>query len=268
MSRRGLKFRLAGHFGGMGLAAGAVVAGIVHFETIEAWAARALVRAETALSLTVDRVEIAGRELTPQPLVEQAIGPVEGRPMTSLDLVAMRERIEAISWIVRADVARRLPDRLAVRLTEREPFALWQQGNELALIDPSGVVLTRDALARWRDLPMLAGAGAPEAAPDLLELLETEPALGERVAAMIRVGGRRWDLRMDSGITVRLPDRASEPGYGPAEAWRRLVALERRHRLLARAITIVDLRLADRLVLRLSPQGQMLGLAGDTETSL
>jgi len=91
------------------------------------------------------------------------------------------------------------------------------------------------------------GDDAPSKAPTLLAMLASEPALAARVAAAVRVGGRRWNLRFDNGIDAALPEQE------PESAWRRLAALERSDDLLERAITRVDMRLPDRLVVRLAP---------------
>jgi cell division protein FtsQ len=64
--------------------------------------------------------------------------------------------------------------------------------------------------------------------------------------ASILVAGRRWNLHLANGIDVRLPETNVE------DALDRLVALDRDKRLLSRDITMVDLRLPDRVTVRLS----------------
>ena len=64
------------------------------------------------------------------------------------------------------------------------------------------------------------------------------------VSAAVRVDGRRWNLRIDNAIDVLLPQQQ------PAEAWTRLGQLERSSQLLKRDVQVVDMRLPDRLVLR------------------
>ena len=75
--------------------------------------------------------------------------------------------------------------------------------------------------------------------------MSRHPLIRSRVRAAIRVGGRRWNLRLDSGVDVKLPDQ------GEDQALRLLTELEERHRLLARDITEIDLRVPDRLFLKL-----------------
>ena len=77
-------------------------------------------------------------------------------------------------------------------------------------------------------------------------MLASEPELAARVTAAIRVGGRRWNLRIDDIIDVLLPEESAET------AWSRLAELERANALLKRDVQTVDLRLPDRLVLRVN----------------
>jgi len=79
-------------------------------------------------------------------------------------------------------------------------------------------------------------------------VLATEPELAKRVNAAVRVGGRRWNLKMDNGIEIQLPEQ------NPGAAWAQLAKLERSSNLLARNVETVDLRLPDRLVVRTVPE--------------
>jgi cell division protein FtsQ len=66
------------------------------------------------------------------------------------------------------------------------------------------------------------------------------------VRASVLVGERRWNLRLKNGIDVRLPES------GVATALERLVALDREKNLITRDILAIDLRLPDRVTVRLS----------------
>jgi cell division protein FtsQ len=69
--------------------------------------------------------------------------------------------------------------------------------------------------------------------------------------AAVLVGGRRWDLHLDQGVTVKLPENHVR------EALAQLVKLDREKQLLARDVIVVDLRLPDRVTVRL-PEGRTL----------
>lgn len=195
------------------------------------------------LGLKVREILVEGRSRVPASTVMATLDVRRGTPILGVGIDALRVHLEAIPWIESAVVERRLPDTIYVHLTERQPLALWQHNGHFSVIDAKGVVV-QDEVGEFAHLPIVVGDDAPAHAEALLLLLATEPELQKRVAAAIRVGGRRWNLKLDNGIDVRLPEDDA------ASAWSRLAALERDHQLLARDVVAVDLRLPDRLIVR------------------
>ncbi|HUK60873.1 MAG TPA: FtsQ-type POTRA domain-containing protein [Stellaceae bacterium] len=220
-----------------GLAAAAMVA-------IDAHAARA----GKSLGLTVENVSVVGRERADRQAILTALGVARGTPILGVDLGAAKARLEALPWIKSAEVERLLPDTLFVRLAERHPLALWQRQGKLSLVADDGAELPGEKLDSYGSLIVLVGDDAPKLGAPLLAMLASEPALYPHVAAAVRVGGRRWNLRLDNGIDIALPDD------DPAAAWHRLAQLDREQSLLERNVLAVDMRLPDRLVLRLPPE--------------
>ncbi|MCL2427855.1 MAG: FtsQ-type POTRA domain-containing protein [Alphaproteobacteria bacterium] len=200
-----------------------------------------------AVGLRVSKVEIDGRENTPEPLLSAALGVSKGTPILSFSVAAARSRIERLSWVESAIVERRLPDTIVVQLKERQPFAIWQSQGTFTLIDRSGQVIANQDLGRFGKLPLIVGTGAPQAAATLLDALASRPQLESHVVAAVRIGERRWNLHLDTGTDVLLPEGA------PVAAIDRLIALEQAHALLERPLAVLDLRLPDRLVVRPQP---------------
>lgn len=201
--------------------------------------------------LAVADVLVEGRERVSRAAVLDALEVGRGTPILAVDPIEAKRRLEALAWVRAASVERRLPDTLYVRLVERQPLAFWQRDGKLVLVDRDGVVVPTDHLDSFGNLLVLVGPDAPQAGGALLDMLATEPELARHVAAAVRVGGRRWNLQLDSGIDVALPEEDA------AAAWHRLAALERSDGILERAIVRVDMRLPDRLVVRLAPgEGQ------------
>ena len=213
-------------------------------ETAERIRAEAVVLTARA-GLTVDDVAVQGRGRTSGDAILAALGVARGTPMLDISPSAAKARLEALPWVRSVSVERLLPATVFVQITERQPLALWQRKGQLELIDREGAVVSMPSLDEFSDLIILVGDEAPKAAPALLEMLASEPALRTHVSAAIRVGGRRWNLKLDSGIDVALP----EDNVGAA--WHRLAQLERTNGLLERDILRVDLRLPDRLVLQI-----------------
>lgn len=163
-----------------------------------------------------------------------------------LDAAQARTRLLANPWIADAAVLKLYPGRLRIEIKERKAFALWQKDGEVALIAGDGTVLEPYVPARFASLPVVVGRGAERAADTFLARLQHFPAIAQQVEASVLVADRRWNLYLKNGVEVLLPE------FEPERALQTLVDLDRDKKLLARDIVEVDLRLADRVTVRLS----------------
>lgn len=203
-----------------------------------------------AAGLAVTDITVEGRHRQPPERLLAALGLGRGDPILALDLDLARARLEALPWVRTAAVERRLPGHVHVRIVEREPIALWQRSARFMLVDRDGVEIGPDIAGAFAHLPVIVGADAPQHAAALFAALAAEPDLAARVKAAVRVGNRRWNLRLDDighGIDIRLPETQA------SAAWRRLARLEREHGLLERRLDMIDLRQPDRLVVGAPP---------------
>ena len=192
----------------------------------------------------VEEVMLEGRHNESSAQIRQALDISRGVPLLTVDLKSARTRLEELPWIRVASVEREFPDTVRVRIVERRPLALWQRKNELVLVDDEGGVITSQKLDRFPNLLVLVGKDAPMHATSLLSILAHEPALKQRVNAAVRVGDRRWNIRMDNGVYVRLPETDA------LSAWTRFARLERQHKLLKQDLLSIDLRIPDQLIVR------------------
>ncbi len=176
--------------------------------------------------------EVAGARKAPQALVQVA---------------AIRDRLLRFGWVKDARVSRRLPDTLVIDIVERQPAALWQDKQQLALVDAEGVVLDRVPVDKMPDLPLLIGPGANAKARQLDELLKAVPTLAPQLASATWVGRRRWDLSFQTGETIALPE-----GDGAArQALTKFARLDRSAGLLGRGLVRFDLRVPGKMIVRL-----------------
>ena len=203
-----------------------------------------VLEATARFGFAVDDVMVVGREQTDGQDLMRAVDLRRGTPILDFDTEAAKARVEALSWVHSAAVERVLPGTVLVRIQERQPLALWQHQGRVRLIDHEGREIETGGLERFTDLLLVVGSDAPEHTAALLHTLQTEPELMMRVEAAIRVGERRWNVRLEDGIDVRLPEE------NPADAWHRLAEYERKHGVLGRDVEVLDLRLPDRLIVR------------------
>ena len=225
-----------------------VVAAAAERSVAVAWAGVDAI--STALGLVVEEVWITGRTEADKAELLAALGVSRGSPILRFDPAAARERMEALGWVREATVRRSLPSEIHVQIVERKPLALWQSHGRMVLIGQDAVPITSRNLGRFANLPLLVGEDAPKHATRLFDVLASEPGLEKRVVSAVRVGGRRWNLKLDNEVEVRLPEQ------DPLAAWMRLGRLDREQGVLARDVAVLDLRLPDRVVLKLGRDAQ------------
>ncbi len=242
--RRQRRFIRPALWGGTGFAV--VLAGVllVHSAQPGGYVARIRLALVRATNMPVQDIVIEGRSNTSEQSLDTALGVHRGDPMLGFSLQEARERIEALSWVQHAAVERRLPGTLVINLIERKPFAIWQNQGKFVLIGRDGQVVANENIAAFGELPLVVGAGAPEAATPLLDALAAQPDLKSHVLAAVRVGERRWNLRLKNGADVMLPEGAAVPALA------KLAELQTTQALLDRPLAVVDMRLPDRLVVR------------------
>jgi cell division protein FtsQ len=226
--------------GGLGIVKGG------HFEQFVATLSEARNALANSAGFRITSVAINGRRQLTQDEV-LAIGGVNGHSsLLFLDAASVREKLKADPWISEATVLKLYPGQLRIDIVERTAFALWQQGGRLSVISDDGAVLERFVSQRFVKLPLVVGKGAETRAKDFLALLARYPRVSAATKAAVLVGERRWNLRLNDGLDIRLP----ENDVGNALAT--LSNLDRDEHLFAKDIVAIDLRLPDRLVVQLS----------------
>jgi cell division protein FtsQ len=241
--------RYTGVVAGLSFLLAAAAYGVIkgeHIPTIVATIKSTADAGANALGMRIAEVSLSGQRQVRREEIFAAAGVTENSSLLFLDVADARTRLEAMPWIAEATVRKLYPDHLQITVTEREAFALWQLNGKIAVIAADGTPLSAKLEPRLATLPFVVGPGAAAKARDFLAILDKHPAIRDQVRASILVGERRWNLRLKNGIDVRLPEADIEG------ALTTLARLDREKSLLSRDITAVDLRLADRLTVRLS----------------
>jgi cell division protein FtsQ len=114
--------------------------------------------------------------------------------------------LQSLDWVESAVVIRRFPNQLQIAIAEREPFVVWQHDGQMEVVDQSGKPMTGVSLSSNNMLLHVVGEGANTAASLLVNQMSASPGLMQEVKAAVRVGDRRWDLHMNSGLVIQLPE--------------------------------------------------------------
>ncbi|MEM9343483.1 MAG: cell division protein FtsQ/DivIB [Pseudomonadota bacterium] len=171
-------------------------------------------------------------------------------PLSSFDLElpALKARAEEIHAVASASVVVKAGGILEVRIDERTPAVVWRGRDGLEMLDREGHrVATLATRSDRPDLPLLAGDGAETAVAEALDLFTTARPLKPRIRGLLRVGERRWDIILDRGQRILLPED------DPAPALERVIALDQVSALFKRDLSVVDMRNPARPTLRLGP---------------
>ncbi len=233
----------------------------------DGWFGRQVTALQTAalegsadLGLRIDEVLIEGRKRTEGAEILERLGLARGVAILSVDPQEAKQSLEALPWVRRAAVERQLPDTIYIRLQEREPMALWQEQGTIRVIDQLGEIIPGIEPRRYAHLPMVVGPDAAAHAANLIDVVNSEPDLRERVTSAVRVAGRRWNIQIEGRIDVRLPEDDA------GAAWSQLAKIERQQGLLSRDVVVIDLRLPDRLVVRTNPESPIGGESTGEDT--
>jgi cell division protein FtsQ len=238
-----------GAIGSVLLLAGALGYGVVkgqHVPDVVNWFKDARDAAANSLGFRIAAISLTGSKEVSREEILTTAGVTGRASLLFLDADDARTRLMSNPWIADAAVLKLYPDRLQITVTERQAFALWQKDGRVSVIAADGTVLEPFVEGRYIGLPLVVGKGAQRQAKDFLAVIDRYPDIRAGVQASILVAERRWNLHLANGIDVRLPEADVE------SALDRLVQLDHDKKLLSRDVTMVDLRLPDRVTVRLS----------------
>nr|WP_245181328.1 cell division protein FtsQ [Sinorhizobium mexicanum] len=202
----------------------------------------------TAAGFAIEDVRVSGNEQTSEIDILQQLGLDGTTSLVALDIAEARRLISELPWVQNVTVRKVYPGTIEVNLEERKAFGIWQHGSDLSLIERSGSVIAPLRDNKFAALPLFVGRDAETAAAGFYDEFSRWPEFRSRVKAFVRVSSRRWDLRLDNGIIVKLPED------DVARAMKVLAEMEEKHQLLERDIAAVDLRLEDRTTVQLTPE--------------
>jgi cell division protein FtsQ len=204
--------------------------------------------AARTLGFGVEIVTVSGAAHTNESRILSIAGISSKNSLPFFDVAAARARLEADPLVKQASVRKLYPNQIVVDIVERTPYGVWQKDGQVRAIAADGAPIDDVRDSRYSDLPFVVGEGANGRVREFAALLDAMDELKSRVQAGVLVGQRSWNLKLKSGIEVKLPEA------DPQAAIATLVRLQRQSRILDRDVLVLDFRAPSRVFVRLSQE--------------
>jgi cell division protein FtsQ len=196
-----------------------------------------------AAGFGIDSIEISGQVLTKDADIITLLTVGTGNSTLTFDAQKAQARLEWLRSVKSATVRKVYPNRVIVSIVEKTPVLRWRIGSTTWLLDERGDKIGTD-IASYTELPLVIGQGAADDAVPMVRLLARHEKVGDGLAALSRIGDRRWDLIYRNGLRVQLPET------GVAQALDRLDIYQAQYQLLDRDVTQIDLRVPGMVTLK------------------
>ncbi|MBV8797740.1 MAG: FtsQ-type POTRA domain-containing protein [Hyphomicrobiales bacterium] len=211
-----------------------------------------------SLGLGVAVVTVSGATHMSESRILAIAGIDASRSLPFFDVADAKARLEADPLISRASVRKLYPNQVVIEIVERTPYAVWQRDGDVSAIAADGAPIDGDVDDRYAGLPFVVGEGANAHVREYVGLLDAMDELKPRVEAGVFVGQRRWNLRLKSGVDVKLPED------NPQAAIAQLLTLQRQSRILEKDAMAFDFRVPGRVFVRLTDDAAAAWAEGHT----
>lgn len=189
------------------------------------------------LTLEVKEIVVYGQKRVSNAQVFQALKIKNGDHMWSHSLQQMKARIEELPWVKSASIQRRFPGTFIVHLCEKQPAVIWQHQGKKHVVDGQGNLISGIDPKSFPQFIVITGEKAPYNFPELhQELSPIYQVIPVKAATFLR--SQRWDLYLEGGAIVKLPETQIEKA---------LTFLAKKWHLL-KSCRVIDLRFRDALI--------------------
>ncbi len=202
-----------------------------------------------AHGFVLEDIIVTGRQRTSLEDVEKILDLKRGDNILKVDVRRLKQDLEALPWIRDVRIRRSfLPNILLIEIEEKEVLAIWQLNERFYPLDMDGYVIEADYRPD-KPILLIVGAGAAENILPFLHMVKKiSPEFLPRIKVANYISKRRWNIILDdirNGVTIKLPEENTE------EAWKKLIKLDEAQGILKRKLTIIDLRLEDKVTVKL-----------------
>lgn len=193
------------------------------------------------LDLNIQEVKIEGTKNTDGSDIVSALNLSKDIPLVKFNLQDANNRISRLDWVKDVEIKKLYPSTLKIKIYEYEPIAIWIYDGSKFVIDQDGQIIKGLDPNKFKNLKFVAGYNALDNIPSIIKSLGEYPGFDNRVKSILRVGDRRWTVRLFNGLEIYFPE------VGMSKAIEILQNLDDETQLLSRYIDVIDMRLPNRM---------------------
>jgi cell division protein FtsQ len=159
------------------------------------------------LDRQIESIEVSGPFQRVTALqIEEAIAGQLDAGFLGANLRDIQERVRELPWIDQASVARRWPNRIAIRVSEQVPAAIW---GESGLLNVRGELFISDTRHVPAELPRLSGPAdrSAQVARRYLDVRDRLIPIGLDVLSVEMDARGAWEMMLTNGVEIRLGRR-------------------------------------------------------------
>jgi len=163
---------------------------------------------------------------------------------------SLKNEIQTLPWVSEVVISISLEDSLNIIIKEHQPFAIWEDfssgQDSKYIVSRDGQIIAVNNTEKFDNLVILAGKNAYKNVKSLFNILAIDPDISRNVYSATWVGGRRWNIRFESGLLIKLPGGNEDNDM--RDAWDSLIKIYNMPGSLINLKTI-DLRIAKKIYL-------------------
>lgn len=147
-----------------------------------------------------------------------------------------------LPWIDKITINRSMPSTLNISIIEYQPFAIWKNRGKKFVIDKEGNSVPIETLEGFKNLIILSGRNANIHVRSLFNIFTIDPELSANVYSANWIGNRRWDIRLENGLLIKLPNRDI------SKSWENLIKIYKMPGSVV-GLKVIDLRIPHKIYL-------------------
>ncbi len=205
------------------------------------------------MGFSIDHINISGANKKTQRLIFENIGISKGECILKLSTQKIFSNISKINWVKSVVVQKILPNSINIKIKERTPIAIFQNGSGAILIDKSGNLIEK-IKTRLPNIPIISGGNANFNVKYILDLISQYKDLRDNLDSLTYIRERRWNIIL-SGIKVLLPETEIE------KALEILSTILKTGKINKNTVSKIDLRTPENVIfskLKLTNRGSLI----------